>query len=203
MRGRPVPSSHCRPPRPSSPPAPCPRSGPDHRRCRPPLSPARAEPHPPRLVPPGLDLCPPHPRQEFHKPPLRPPLPLLPMATATPTTSKAPKPRGNRRRRTTGRGPPSPRCCRPCRPGRGQGGEGAEHSALSLPGSCSRSVRQSFPCHRHRCWGIGGGERPRRRLPGAEAAAEETAVAEMTCFVVGLDVVVLCFWFGGDENYWM
>ncbi len=46
--------------------------------CRPPLSPARAEPHPPHLVPPGLDLCPPHPRQEFRKPPLRPPPPSPP-----------------------------------------------------------------------------------------------------------------------------
>ncbi len=62
--------------------------------CRPPLSPARAEPHPPRFVPPGLDLCPPHPRQESRKPPLRPPLPLLPMATAMLMTSKASKPRG-------------------------------------------------------------------------------------------------------------
>ena len=49
-RSRPVPSRHCRPPRPSSPPAPCPRPGPDHQRCRPPLPPARAKPRPPRRL---------------------------------------------------------------------------------------------------------------------------------------------------------
>ena len=165
-RGRPVPSRHCRPPRPSSPPAPCPRLGPDHRRCHPPLPPARATPRSPRLV---SHLRPPHPCQELRKPPHRPPLPLLPMATTTPTTSTASKPRGNRRRRMTGRRLPSPCHCRPCHPGRG-GGEGAEHSALSLPGSRSRSVRRWFPCRRHRCWWLGegggahgGGRRARRQ----------------------------------------
>ena len=40
-----------------------------------------------------------------------------------------------------------------------------------------------------------GGERPRRRLPDAEAATEEAAAAViMTCFVVGLWSYVLCFW---------
>jgi hypothetical protein len=152
-RGRPVPSRHCRLPCPSSSPAPCPRLGPDHRRCHPPLPPARAKPRPPRLVP---HLRPPHPCQELRKPPHRPPLPLLLMATTTPTTSTASKPRGNCRRRTTGRGLPSPRCRRPCHPGRG-GGEGAEHSSLLLSGSRSRSVRRWFPCRRHRRWGLGGG----------------------------------------------
>ena len=88
-RGRPVLSRHCRPPCPSLPPAPCPCPGPDHRRCRPPLPPACAKPHPPRLVP---HLCPRQPCQELCKPPRRPPLPLLPMATTTPTTSTASKP---------------------------------------------------------------------------------------------------------------
>ena len=102
------------------------RLGLDHRRCCPPLPPARAEPRPPRLlIPPSLDLCPPHPRQEFRKPPRHPPLPLLPTATTMPTTSAASKPRGNRRRRTTSRGPPSLRRRRPRRPGQGgQGGRG-------------------------------------------------------------------------------
>jgi hypothetical protein len=39
----------------------------------------------------------------------------------------------------------------------GGGGGGAEHSALSLPGSRSRSVRRWFPCRRHRHWGLGWG----------------------------------------------
>ncbi len=71
----------------------------------------------------------------------------------------------------------------------GGGGRGTELSALSLPGSCSRSVgylRTVIPRRRHRRWGLGGGERPRRRLPGAEAATEEAAAAViLTCFDVG------------------
>ena len=120
--GHPVPSRHCHPPRPSSPPAPCPHPGPDHRHCHPPLPPTRAKPRPPRLVPPGLDLRPPHPCQELRKPPRRPPLPLLPTVTTMPTTSTLSKPRGIHRRRTTGHRLPSPRRCRPCHPGRGGGG---------------------------------------------------------------------------------
>jgi hypothetical protein len=101
-----------------------PRLGLNHRRCCPPLPPACAEPRPPNLIPPSLDLRPPHPRQEFHKSPRRPPLPLLPTATTTRTTSAASKPRGNRHRRTTSRGPPSPRRHRPCCLGQGGRGEG-------------------------------------------------------------------------------
>ena len=52
------------------------RTGPGHQSCRPPIPPARAGPHPPCLVPPGLDLCPPHSHQESCKPSRRPPLPL-------------------------------------------------------------------------------------------------------------------------------
>ncbi len=73
-----------------------------------------------------------------------------------------------------------------------------EHSALLLPGSCSRSVgylRTVIPRLRHRRRGLSGGERLRRRLPGAEAATEEAAAAViMTCFVVGMWLYVLCFW---------
>jgi hypothetical protein len=57
-RGRPVPSSHCHPPRPSSPPAPGAPSGSrslDHRRCCPPPPPACVDFRPPRRVPPGLN----------------------------------------------------------------------------------------------------------------------------------------------------
>jgi hypothetical protein len=111
-----------------------PRPGLDHRRPRPPPPPACVEPRPPRRVPPGLDLCPPHPHQEFRKPPCRPPLPLLPTAATTPTTSAALKPRGNHHRRTTSRGPPCPRCCRPCRPGRGGRGEGCRTQRPVAPG---------------------------------------------------------------------
>jgi hypothetical protein len=78
--------------------------------------------------------------------PAHPPC-LPPTATTTPTTSAASTPRWTRRRRTTGRGPPSPRHRRPHRPQ--QGGEGAEHSVLSLPGSHSRSVRCQVPPHDH------------------------------------------------------
>jgi hypothetical protein len=46
-----------------------------------------------------------------------------------------------------------------------------------------------------------GGDRPRRRLPGAEAATEEAAAAVIRCHVLLWDVVMLCFWFGGGVNY--
>jgi hypothetical protein len=147
--GHPVPSRHCHPPRPSSPPAPCPHPGPDHRHCHPPLPPTRAKPRPPRLVPPGLDLRPPHPCQELRKPPHRPPLPLLPTVTTMPTTSTLSKPRGIHRRRTTGRRLPSPRRRRPCHPGRGGGG--AQNTAPVLGA----------------CWGteeLGWNERSRKKL---------------------------------------
>ena len=96
--------------------------------------PACVEPRPPHRVPPGLDLRPPHPRQEFRKPPCRPPFPLLPPATTTLMTSAASKPRGNRHQRTTSRGPPSPCRRRPCRPGRGGRGEGRRTQRPDAPG---------------------------------------------------------------------
>ena len=67
----------------------------------------------PAFVPPGLNLCPPHPCQESRKPPCCPPLLLPPTATTTPPTSAASKPRGTHRRTTSGRGPSSPRHCCP------------------------------------------------------------------------------------------
>ncbi len=73
--------------------------------------------------------------------PAHPPC-LPPTATTMPTTSAASTPRWTRRRRTTGRGPPSPRCRYPQ-------GRGVEHSALSLPGSHSCSVRCHVPPHDH------------------------------------------------------
>ena len=106
------------------------RTGPGHQRCRPSLRPARAGPHPPRLVPPGLNLCPPHPHKESCKPPRRPPLPLPPMATTMPPTSAASKPRRTHRQRTSGYGPPSRHRRRPRRPGWGGGG-----------------VQNTAPCH--------------------------------------------------------
>jgi hypothetical protein len=168
------------------------------------LPPALTFVHPTVYLLASMDLRPPHPRQEFRKPPCHPPLSLLPMATTTPMTSAASKPQGNHHRSTTSRGPP--RMCRrrPCRPGWGGRGKGAEHSALLLPESRRRSVRTSarlFPCHHYRRRWLGGGERPWRRLPGAEAATEEAAAAViMTYFVVGCGWM-LCFWFGGGVNY--
>ena len=93
----------------------------------------------------------------------------------------------------------------PAAQGKGGGGKGTEHSALLLPGSHSRSVRtsaRSFPCCHHCHWGLsGGGERPRRWLPGAEAVTEKAAAAViMTCFIVGCGCM-LSFWFGGCVNY--
>ena len=143
-----------------------PPTGPGHRRCRPPLPPARAEPHPPHLVPPGVNLHPPHPHQESRKPPCSPPFPLPPTTTTTPMTSAVSKPQGTRRRRTIGHRPPSPRHCR--RPGR-RGGRGAEHSALLLPGLCSRSVgclRMVISGHCHCCWGLGRGGAPAAAVAG-------------------------------------
>ena len=115
---------------------------------RPPLPLACAEPHPPRLlVPPGpgLDLCPPHPSQESHKPPHRPPLPLSPTATTTPSISASSKPLGTHCRRTSGRGPPSPRSCRPRRPG--GGGEGRRIQLPVPPGIVQPLGR--VPLHSH------------------------------------------------------
>ncbi len=99
---------------------PGPRPGPSRHHCRPPLPPTRAEPRPPHLVPSGLDTRPPHPCREFREPPCPPPR-LPPMATMTSTTSAASTPRWTRRRRTTGRGPPSPCHRRSHRPQRGGG----------------------------------------------------------------------------------
>ncbi len=108
---------------------PGPRPGPSRHNCRPPLPPARAEPRPPHLVPSGLDTRLPHPCQEFREPPCPPPC-LPPTVTMTPTTSAASTPRWNRRRRTTGCGPPSPHHRHPHRPQRGGGG-----------------VQNTAPCH--------------------------------------------------------
>jgi hypothetical protein len=106
------------------PPSPGPRPCPGHRRFRPPLPPACAEPRQPRLVPSSLDTCPPHPCQGFREPSR--PLPCLPPTTATmPMTSAASKPRWTRFLRMTGHGPPSPCCRRPHLPERaGVGREG-------------------------------------------------------------------------------
>ena len=157
---------------------PGPRPGPSRHHCRPPLPPARAEPRPPHLVPSGLDIRPPHPCQEFREPPCPPPC-LPPTVTTTPTTSAASTPRWNRRRRTTGRGPPSPRHRHPHRPQRGGGGvqntapcRSRDHTA-ALSGTSARSylvvviVSGRLAGRKQRWWW----------LPGAEAAAEEAVAA--------------------------
>ena len=143
-----------------------PRTGPGHRRCRHPLLPARAEPHPPRLVlvPPSLDLRPPHPRQESRKPPRRPPLPLPPHGDSNTNDQRSVEatrdqsPEDVRPRATQSASSSSP-------PSRAGGGRGAEHSALSLPGSCSRSV---VPPHGHPSLSSSSS---RARRGGAPAAA--------------------------------
>jgi len=46
-----------------------------------------------------------------------------------------------------------------------------------------------------------GGECPRRRLTGTEAATKQAAAAvNVTCFVVVGLWGMLCFWFGGGVN---
>jgi len=140
----------------------CPRDRrPSRRRCRPPLSPARAEPCPPPpcLVPSGLDTCSPHPCQEFREPPCPPPLP----------PPDADNDADDRHSVDTMMDPP---------PGRQQaaghpvhvvvvptahnGGGGAEHCTLSLPGSRRRSVRYLRAVIPRR-------DHPRRGIVGAEA----------------------------------
>ena len=66
------------------------------------------------------------------------------------------------------------------------------------PSRCrTQRPARSFPCRRYRRRGLGGGGRPWRRLPGAEAATEEAVAAViMTCFVVGCGRM-LCDWFVG------
>ena len=168
------------------------------------LPPALTFVHPLVYLPALLDLRPPHPRQEFRKPPRRPPLPLLPTATATPTTSAASKPRGSSHRSTTSRGPPSMCRRRPCRPGWGGRGEGRRTQrpvAPRIAQPISQDLRTVVSLSSSSSSGAWGGECPRRRLPGAEAATEEAAAAViMTCFDVGCGRM-LCFWFGGGVNY--
>ena len=141
-----------------------PPTGPSHQRCRPPLPPACTEPHPPRLVPPGLDLRPPHPHQESHKPPCRPPPPSPPHGdnnTADQRSVEATRdlsPEDVRPQATLVRVVVVPAV-------QGGGGEGAEHSALSLPGSCSRSVGYLRTVIPHRVVVVGGS------AGGAPAAA--------------------------------
>ena len=128
MRGRPVPSHHCRPPRPSSPPAPG----------TPPVRVSTTDAVALLFLPPALSLVHPAlylPASIFiflslarNSASLLAAPPLLSTATTMPTTSAASKPRGNHCRRTTSRRPPSLRRRRPRRPGQGgQGGRGEGH----------------------------------------------------------------------------
>ena len=177
--------------------APRPRSL-DHRRCCPPPPPACVDICPPRRVPPGLNGS-----TSSSSPP------EIPQASSPPPSPSPPHGNiiANDQRSVEVTRKPSPEYDKlratqyvsssslPPRVG-GGGGKGTENNALLLPGSRSRSVRtsaRSFPCRHHRRGGLGGGERPRHWLTGAEAAAEEAAAAViMTCFVVG---VVVCFVF--------
>jgi hypothetical protein len=115
--------ARARPPRPLGPP-----TGPGHQRCRPPLPPARAEPHPPGLVPPGLDLRLPHPRQEYRKPPRRPPPPSPPhgdnnaLDQRSVEATRDPSPEDVRPRATQSASLSSP-------PSRAGGGGGAQNTA--------------------------------------------------------------------------
>ena len=168
-RGRPVPSCHCHPPCPSLPPAPGTPSGSRPRCCCPPPPPACVEPRPPCRVPPGLDLCPPHPRQEFSKPPCRPPPPSPPHGDnnaddqCSVEATREPSPEDDKPRDTQSVSLSS------LPPRAGGGGEGAEHSTLLLPGAHSRSVRtsaRSFPCRRCHCRRVfswGGARRQQRQ----------------------------------------
>ena len=145
--GRPVPGHRHRPPRPSSSPAPG-TGGP------------AANAAALLFLPPVLSLVHLHPalyllasililltpaRNSASLP--APPCRLPPATTTTPTTGAASTPRWTHRRRTTGRGPPSPRLRRLHHPQRG-GGRGAEHCALSFtPGIMQTLCR--VPPHGH------------------------------------------------------
>ncbi len=115
-----------------------PRLGPRRHRYRPPLLPPALSLVQPALYLPVSILVLLTPSRNSASLPVPPPH-LPPTATTTPMTSEASTPQWTRRRKTTGRGPPSPR--RRCPHCPQWGGGGAEHSALSLPGSRSRSVR--------------------------------------------------------------
>jgi hypothetical protein len=136
-----------------------PRSGLNHRRCCPPLPPARAEPRPPRLIPPSLDLRPPHPRQEFRKPPRR-----SHEGTIT----------GGRQQAA---GHPVRVVVIPAAQGRGGRGEGHRTQRPAMHGCILVIVII--------VGGSVGGGCPLWRLTGTEAATKEAAAAViMTCFVV-------------------
>jgi hypothetical protein len=104
---------------------------------------------------------------------------LPPTATTTPTTSPASTPRWTHRRRTTGRGPPSPRRHRPHRPQRG--GEGCRTQCPVAPRITQPLCQVSGTSARSSLivvivgGGLVGLKRRWWRLPGAEAAAEKAA----------------------------
>ena len=108
--------------------------------------------------------------------PAHPPC-LPPTATTTPTTSPASTPRWTHRRRTTGRGPPSPRRHRPHRPQRG--GEGCRTQCPVAPRITQPLCQVSGTSARSSLvvvivgGGLVGLKRRWWRLPGAEAAAEK------------------------------
>jgi hypothetical protein len=124
------------------------------------------------------------------------------MTTTTPTTSAVSKPRGTRRRRTIGRGPPSPRHCR--RPGR-RGGRGTEHSALLLPGLCSRSVgclRTVISGHRHRRRGLGRGGAPAAAVAGHGGSdGRDSGGGDNDMICCGMCGRMFCVFVGGGVNY--
>ena len=164
------------------------------------LPPALTFVHPAVYLPASMDLRPPHPRQEFRKPPRRPPLPLLPTATTTPTTSAASKPQGNHHQSTTSRGPPSMCRRRPCRPGWGGQEEGRRIQQSVAPGSRSQSVRTSarlFPCCHHCRRGLGGGGAPAALVAGrggSDGRGSSSGDNDMFCCGIWSDVVFLVWW---------
>ena len=188
-RGRPVPSCHCHPPCPSLPPAPGTPSGSRPRCCCPPPPPACVEPRPPCRVPPGLDLCPPHPRQEFSKPPCRPPPPSPPHGDnnaddqCSVEATREPSPEDDKPRDTQSVSSSS-------LPPRAGGGGRAQNIAPCC--SRDRTADQSGPPHGRFLVVVvivvgfsAGGERG-----GSSGSDNDMACGRM-----------LCFWFGGDVNY--
>jgi hypothetical protein len=162
------------------------RTGPGHQRCRPPIPPARAGPHPPCLVPPGLDLCPPHSHQESCKPSRRPPLPLPPTRQQCCRPAQRQSHEGPIARGRQAAGHPVGIVTIPVV--QGGGGEGCRTQYPVTPGivqPLDRVPPHGHPSSSSSVAGHGGSD------------GRDSGGSDNDMFCCGMWSYVLCFWYGG------